>query len=88
MERPSLMRKNPTVEVIKINSFPLDEGAKGILNIIEKTISGKTNKDIVFDLELEGIPVILWAVIASNLVLWDDVRSLEIDGCRIFPRDF
>lgn len=61
---------------------------KSVEKYIEETISGKTNKDIVFDLELEGIPVILWAVIASNLVLWDDVRSLTMDDIRIFPRDF
>lgn len=73
-----------------------ENDAEGILDAISGKIGWlkSPEEDIIFDLVIKGIiPTELGSILASNLILWDEVRSLKYLHPRgasslIFPRDF
>ena len=92
MKKPILetLSGNPIEKQLVFNILPLENGAKGVLDHIEKTINVSKVPDTktVFNVEINyECPSRIACIISAYLMLWDDVKSLTWGGTKIFPRD-
>lgn len=92
MKKPILktLSGDPIEKQLIFNFLPLENGAKWVLDHIEKTInvSKVPNQKTVFNVEInyECHPQVD-CIISAYLMLWDDVKSLTWCWTKIFPRD-
>ncbi|MDD2684408.1 MAG: hypothetical protein PHY21_09850 [Candidatus Cloacimonetes bacterium] len=92
MKKPILetLSGNPIEKQLVFNILPLKNGAKGVLDHIEKTInvSKVPEEKTVFNVEINyECPPRVDCIVAAYLMLYDDVKSLTWCGTKIFPRE-